>query len=70
MIVQAQDVTTPGYTQARTPHSAARAVATGALRPFHVHVNPDKTVARVEFSIAGKGDNARRSTRSRHCGTT
>jgi len=24
--------------------------------PFHVEVSPDKTVARVDFSIAGSGD--------------
>jgi RND superfamily putative drug exporter len=28
------------------------------FRPFHVDVNPDKTVARIDFSIAGNGDNA------------
>jgi RND superfamily putative drug exporter len=34
-------------------------VRTGLLfEPFHVFVNRDRTVARVEFSIAGKGDDA------------
>ena len=58
VVVKGPDVTTPAYTKAYDEFRA-RAVATGLLfRPFHVHVNPDKTVARVEFSIAGNGDNA------------
>jgi RND superfamily putative drug exporter len=36
-----------------------RAVATGELfAPFTVNVNPDRTVARIDFAIAGNGDNA------------
>jgi len=36
-----------------------RATSTGELfPPFHVFVNPDKTVARVEFAIAGSGDDS------------
>jgi uncharacterized membrane protein YdfJ with MMPL/SSD domain len=36
-----------------------RAVATGELyTPFTVTINPDKTVARIDFAIAGDGDNA------------
>ena len=58
VVVKGPDVTSPAYTKAYDDFRA-RAVATGLLfRPFHVVVNPDKTVARVEFSIAGNGDNA------------
>jgi uncharacterized membrane protein YdfJ with MMPL/SSD domain len=56
LVVRGNDVTTPAYTKAyaRFRHDA---LATGEFfAPFHVFVNPDKTVARVEFSIAGKGD--------------
>ena len=36
-----------------------RALATGELfAPFTVSVNPDRTVARIDFAIAGNGDNA------------
>jgi uncharacterized membrane protein YdfJ with MMPL/SSD domain len=57
VVVKGTDVTTPAYTKAYNEFRA-HALATGVLyRPFHVHVNPDKTVARVEFSIAGNGDN-------------
>jgi RND superfamily putative drug exporter len=36
-----------------------RAVATGELfAPFTVNVNPDRTVARIDFAVAGNGDNA------------
>ncbi len=36
-----------------------RALATGQFfPPFTVNVNPDKTVARIDFAIAGNGDNA------------
>ncbi len=36
-----------------------RALATGELfSPFTVSVNPDRTVARIDFAIAGNGDNA------------
>jgi uncharacterized membrane protein YdfJ with MMPL/SSD domain len=58
VVIKGGDVTTPAYSKAYDEFRA-RAVATGQLfRPFHVHVNPDKTVARVDFSIAGNGDNA------------
>ncbi|MFL6034988.1 MAG: MMPL family transporter [Gaiellaceae bacterium] len=56
LVVRGNDVTTPRY---RKAYAAFRShsVATGEFfPPFHVFVNPDKTVARVEFSIAGKGD--------------
>jgi uncharacterized membrane protein YdfJ with MMPL/SSD domain len=36
-----------------------RALATGEFfAPFTVNVNPDRTVARIDFAIAGNGDNA------------
>ena len=58
LVVKADDVTTPQYTNAYRQFQA-RALASGVLyRPFHVFVNPAKTVARVEFSIAGSGDDA------------
>jgi uncharacterized membrane protein YdfJ with MMPL/SSD domain len=57
VVVQAVDVTTPQYQQVYREFRK-RALATGVLfQPFHVFVNPDKTVARIELSIAGKGDN-------------
>jgi uncharacterized membrane protein YdfJ with MMPL/SSD domain len=56
LVVRGNDVTTPQYRKAYAAFRS-RAVATGEFfAPFHVFVNPDKTVARVEFSIAGKGD--------------
>jgi len=56
VVVQADDVTTPAYRNAYAQFKR-RAVRTGLLfQPFHVFVNRDRTVARVEFSIAGKGD--------------
>jgi uncharacterized membrane protein YdfJ with MMPL/SSD domain len=56
LIVKGEDVTTPSYSRAYNAFRR-RALATGVFfAPFHVFVNPDKTVARVEFSIAGKGD--------------
>ena len=58
LVVKGKNVTTPAFQRA---HDAfvKRATATGELfPPFHVHVNKDKTVARLEFSLAGDGDNA------------
>jgi RND superfamily putative drug exporter len=56
LVVQADDVTTAEYERAYELFRE-RALATGELMaPFHVTVSPDKTVARVEFSIAGSGD--------------
>ena len=35
-----------------------RALASGQLlAPFTVSMNPDRTVARIDFAIAGNGDN-------------
>jgi RND superfamily putative drug exporter len=59
MVVKADNVTTPQYQRAYTQFKQ-RARATGLLYPpFHVAVSPDKTVARVDFSIAGSGDDKR-----------
>jgi RND superfamily putative drug exporter len=56
LIVKGEDVTTPAYQRAYADFRK-RAVASGELLPpFHVHVSPNKQVARVEFSIAGSGD--------------
>jgi uncharacterized membrane protein YdfJ with MMPL/SSD domain len=56
VVVQAPDVTAPEY-QAAFTRAQAEALTTGVLyEPFHVSVSPDRTVARVEFSIAGSGD--------------
>ena len=57
LVVKAKDVTTPQYLRAYSEFQQ-RARATGLLYPpFHVNVSADKTVARVDFSIAGNGDN-------------
>jgi uncharacterized membrane protein YdfJ with MMPL/SSD domain len=59
LVVKADDVTTPQYSRAYAQFRK-RALATGLLYPpFHVHVSPNKTVARVEFSVAGSGDDSR-----------
>jgi len=56
LVVRGNDVTSPQFRKAYASFRS-RAVATGEFfPPFHVFVNHDKTVARVEFSIAGKGD--------------
>jgi uncharacterized membrane protein YdfJ with MMPL/SSD domain len=58
VVVQGSDVTTPVY-QRVYEQAQQKALATGLLfQPFHVFVNPDKTVARIELSVAGSGDNA------------
>jgi uncharacterized membrane protein YdfJ with MMPL/SSD domain len=56
LVVRADDVTTPELRQAYG-RFRERALATGQLfAPFTVQINPDRTVARVEFAIAGDGD--------------
>jgi len=56
MVVKGDNVSTPQYQRAYTEFKQ-RARETGLLfPPFHVEVSPDKTVARVDFSIAGSGD--------------
>jgi uncharacterized membrane protein YdfJ with MMPL/SSD domain len=58
MVVKAPDLTAPAYRRAFVEFKH-KAMGTGDLfAPFHVFVNPSKTVARVEFAIAGDGDNA------------
>jgi uncharacterized membrane protein YdfJ with MMPL/SSD domain len=58
LVVRAPNVTTPRFQRAYKLFRE-RALATGELfAPFHVTVNPDRTVARVDFAIAGNGDNA------------
>ena len=56
VVVKADDVTAPAFTRAYERAQLA-ALGTGQLyEPFHVFVSRDKTVARVELSIAGSGD--------------
>ena len=59
LVVKGPNVTTPQYQRAYRQFTR-RAEATGLLYPpFHVVVSPDKTVARIDFSIAGSGDDAK-----------
>jgi uncharacterized membrane protein YdfJ with MMPL/SSD domain len=56
LVVKGPDVTRPEFQRAYD-RFREDALATGRLLPpFHVFVSPNKTVARVEFSIAGTGD--------------
>jgi RND superfamily putative drug exporter len=56
VVVKAKDVTAPAYRDAFADFKR-RAIRTGLLfEPFHAFLNRDRTVARIEFSIAGKGD--------------
>jgi uncharacterized membrane protein YdfJ with MMPL/SSD domain len=58
LVVRAPNVMTPQMQRAYALFRT-RALATGELRrPFHVTVNHDRTVARIDFAIAGNGDNA------------
>jgi uncharacterized membrane protein YdfJ with MMPL/SSD domain len=58
VVVKADDVTTPDF-QAAYDLAQRAAIGTGQLfQPFHVFVNPDQTVARIQLSIAGSGDDA------------
>jgi uncharacterized membrane protein YdfJ with MMPL/SSD domain len=57
VVVKAPNVQTPTIRQAYEV-ARQRALATGELfPPFTVTVNPDRTVARIDFAIAGNGDN-------------
>ena len=57
VVVRGENVTARPYQVAYNQFKRS-ALTTGELfAPFHVFVSPDKTVARVEFSIAGNGDN-------------
>ena len=58
VVVKAPKVDTPQMTRAYALFRA-RALATGELyAPFTVLLNPDRTVARIDFAIAGNGDDA------------
>jgi RND superfamily putative drug exporter len=65
VVVQAPNVQTPAMRRAFALFQQ-RALATGELfPPFTASVNPDRTVARIDFAIAGNGDNAE-SVRALH----
>ena len=58
VVVKAPNVDTPPMRHAYALFRQ-RAVATGELfAPFTVNLNPARTVARIDFAIAGNGDNA------------
>jgi RND superfamily putative drug exporter len=58
VVVSAPKVDTPQMQRAYDLFRQ-RALATGELyEPFTVQLNPDRTVARIDFAIAGNGDNA------------
>jgi RND superfamily putative drug exporter len=58
VVVKAPNVATPQMRRAYARFQE-RALATGQLfAPFTVSTNPDRTVARIDFAIAGNGDNA------------
>jgi len=58
VVVKAPNVTTPQMRRAYTLFRE-RALATGELfAPFTVTVNRDRTVAEIDFAIAGDGDNS------------
>ena len=57
VVVKATSVDTPEMQRAYD-RFRRQAIATGALfAPFTVSMNPDKTVARIDFAVAGNGDN-------------
>jgi putative drug exporter of the RND superfamily len=58
LVVKAPNVTTPRFRKAYAEFKQ-RALATGVIhQPIRVSVNPAKTVARVDFPLAGKGQDA------------
>src|SRR3954454_4263588 len=58
LVVRADDVTTPRFAQAYAEFKK-RALATGVIQqPIRVEVNKAKTVARVDFPLAGEGQDA------------
>src|SRR5437868_3835425 len=58
LVVKADDVTTPQFAKAYAEFKK-RALATGVIhQPIRVSVNKAKTVARVDFPLAGKGQDA------------
>jgi putative drug exporter of the RND superfamily len=58
LVVKADDVTTPQFSKAYAEFKK-RALATGVIhQPIRVVVNKAKTVARVDFPLAGEGQDA------------
>jgi RND superfamily putative drug exporter len=58
LVVKADNVNTPQF-QAAYEAFRARALSTGVIHePIRVEVNPSHTVARVDFPLAGKGQDA------------
>ena len=58
LVVKTEDVTTPQFTKAYSEFKK-RALATGVIhQPIRVSVNKAKTVARVDFPLAGQGQDA------------
>jgi RND superfamily putative drug exporter len=58
VVVKADNVATPQFRRAYADFKR-RALATGVIhQPIRVSVNPAKTVARVDFPLAGKGQDA------------
>jgi uncharacterized membrane protein YdfJ with MMPL/SSD domain len=58
LVVKADDVTTPQFAKAYAEFKK-RALATGVIQqPIRVTVNKAKTVARVDFPLAGEGQDA------------
>ena len=58
LVVRADDVTTPQFAKAYAEFKK-RALATGVIQqPIRVAVNKAKTVARVDFPLAGEGQDA------------
>jgi RND superfamily putative drug exporter len=58
LVVKADDVTTPQFAKAYAAFKT-RALATGVIhQPIRVSVNKAKTVARVDFPLAGEGQDA------------
>jgi putative drug exporter of the RND superfamily len=58
LVVEADDVTTPQFAKAYAEFKK-RALATGVIhQPIRVSVNKAKTVARVDFPLAGEGQDA------------
>jgi putative drug exporter of the RND superfamily len=58
LVVEADDVTTPQFSKAYGDFKR-RALATGVIHePIRVSVNKAKTVARIDFPLAGRGQDA------------
>src|SRR5262249_53017953 len=57
VVVEGTNVTSRQFQVAYDQFKRSALTTNELFRPFHVFVSPDKTVARVQFSIAGDGDN-------------